>query len=427
MTDWLRSAWAWWLLRVMRRVGVRAALFALVALLAALVAPLLGPDLPEDLAEQIGADAVGDILGILASSMLVVATFSLGTLISAFAVASSSTTPRVTELLMRDSGAQNAISTFVGAFLFSLSGIIGIHSGLYTEDGRVFLFGITLLVVVIVVATFLRWVDLLSHMGRIPDAIDRASKAALEAIEERTGDPFLGGVDGSDTKLPHAVGPGRHVGYVRHVDLGTLQEIASDCDGKLRLEAPPGAFVDPGAVLVYTDFIVDAKCADAIANAFEIGPRRTLDLDPRYGLITIAEIGSKALSTGINDPGTAINVIAALTNVLAHAARVDPEPAEVLHDRVLVPGLDPDDLFEDAFAAIARDGAGLQEVQVRLQKALAVLARLGDDAMAAAALRAARRARDHAVIGLPLAWERERVELLLGAVEAAAQRSAASA
>ena len=39
------------------------------------------------------------------------------------------------------------------------------------------------------------------------------------------------------------------------------------------------------------------------------------------------------------------------------------------------------DMFDDAFTAIARDGAAMLEVQVRLQKALKTLAAIGNDAM----------------------------------------------
>ncbi|MCB1845684.1 MAG: hypothetical protein KDI09_22120, partial [Halioglobus sp.] len=40
------------------------------------------------------------------------------------------------------------------------------------------------------------------------------------------------------------------------------------------------------------------------------------------------------------------------------------------------------DLFDDAFTSIARDGAGIVEVQIRLQKALSALAALDNDKLA---------------------------------------------
>ncbi len=64
----------------------------------------------------------------------------------------------------------------------------------------------------------------------------------------------------------------------------------------------------------------------------------------------------------------------------------------ITYDRVSVPELVIDDLFDDAFTAIARDGAGMVEVSIRLQKAFCALAEAGDKAMAAAAKKHSRMA-----------------------------------
>ncbi|MDY0207555.1 MAG: DUF2254 domain-containing protein, partial [Pseudomonas sp.] len=56
------------------------------------------------------------------------------------------------------------------------------------------------------------------------------------------------------------------------------------------------------------------------------------------------------------------------------------------NDRVEVPEIAIRDMFDDAFTAIARDGAGAIEVVGRLQKALESLVSIGDLAMREAAL-----------------------------------------
>jgi uncharacterized membrane protein len=60
------------------------------------------------------------------------------------------------------------------------------------------------------------------------------------------------------------------------------------------------------------------------------------------------------------------------------------------------------DLFEDAFLGLGRDGAGLVEVQLRLQKGLLALGRIGDaDFRAAAMVQAGlARTRSDAALGL---------------------------
>lgn len=72
------------------------------------------------------------------------------------------------------------------------------------------------------------------------------------------------------------------------------------------------------------------------------------------------------------------------------------------YDRVEVPMLALGDMFDDAFTAIARDGAGTVEVAVRLQKALRTLTSIGGAEMQAAARRHAQLACKRAENGLDL-------------------------
>lgn len=372
-----RSRWRWWLLQLARRIWFRAALFAMLSIASALVAIVLSPLIPQDLSSKVGADAVGQILQILASSMLVVATFSLSTMISAYAAASTSTTPRVTELLMQDASAQNALSTFVGAFLFALVGIIGLSAGVYGASGHVILFAVTLLVVLVIVVTFLRWVELLSNFGRIPDAIDRTEAAAVDAITAWLAEPHFGGKPiGEAPETPHEVGSTK-LGYVRHIDVGRLQEIAEEADGRIRVTATPGVFLRGSRPLARADFDPTDEQRAAICAAFDIGDSRTFDQDAGYGVSALAEIGVKALSPGVNDPVTAVRVIDRIVKVLACLAR-RPDPEAPRFDRVYAPGLDTRLLFENAFEGLSQHGSGDVTVAVRIQEALKSLAAMND-------------------------------------------------
>jgi uncharacterized membrane protein len=136
----MTSRWLWLLSQVTRRIWFRASLFSVLAIATALVAILIRNYIPSDLPTKIGADAVDNILGIIASSMLTVTTFSLSTMVSAYSAATSNVTPRATKLVMEDSTTQNVLATFIGSFLFSLVGIIALSTGAYGESGRVVLF-----------------------------------------------------------------------------------------------------------------------------------------------------------------------------------------------------------------------------------------------------------------------------------------------
>ena len=183
----------WLLLQLSRRLWVRATAFSLLGVVTALIALLVKHYIPDDLPAKIGSDAVDSLLQIIATSMLSVMIFSLSTIVSAYASATSNTTPRATQLLMADSTAQNSLATFLGAFLFSLVGIIVLQTGQYGDNGRVVLYVVTLGVIVIIVLTLLRWTDYVLRLGRVGPTCDRVESVATTALRRRRASPYLSG------------------------------------------------------------------------------------------------------------------------------------------------------------------------------------------------------------------------------------------
>ncbi len=164
-----------------------------------------------------------------------------------------------------------------------------------------------------------------------------------------------------------------------------LQSYAESAHVTVRVETLPGTFAAPNQPLAYV--IADAggpapPHPEPIAEAFVIKDSRTFDEDPRFGLIVLSEIASRALSSAVNDPGTAIDVIGRFVRLFAgwYEPCTDEEQRAVEFDRVQVPTLSLSDMFDDAFSAIARDGAGTREVALRLQKAFEALATTDDPA-----------------------------------------------
>lgn len=404
-----KSQWAWWLRKVSRKIWFRAVAFALMGVVAALLAAPIAAFIPSEIASRLDPDALAEILRILASSMLIVATFSLSTAISAFAAASSATTPRATELLMQDSSAQNAISTFVGGFLFALVGFIGMGAGIYGESGHVALFVLTLVMIVVIVATFLRWVGLLSNFGRVGDAIDRTADAAAKALRNRVKHPHLGGrpSEGQTAEAGEVVSG--KAGYVAFIDMRSLQAVAEAQDGNLIVSAMPGDFVTSGHLLVRTTFAPKEACIEAVCEAFDISDNRSFDQDPAHGLSALAEIGIKALSPSLNDPVTAIRVIDRIVGVLGAWANASGEDAPK-YDRVFVPPLDVERLFDIAFSQLALYSAKDLRVGLTLQRALRSMSRVDNDAFSDAAVAQAVRALALAETALALEADFDRVK-----------------
>lgn len=383
--------------RVREKLWIKPLAVCLLSIVGALLAKLVdglavGSTLP-----GVSSSSVEDLLKLIAASMLVMATLAVGSMVAAYASAGAAATPRAFPLVVADDLSQNALSSFIGAFIFSVVAFTSLSNGFYGRGGRFVLFVGALAVLAFVLVTFVRWVDGIARLGRLGSVIEKVEAATLDALQARRAAPYLRG-RAAGAPLPQSrPAYAARIGYVQYIDMAALQKCAETANACIQVEALPGTFAAPGRPLAW---ISDGSASEVhlepaqVAECFLIGSDRKFDQDPRFGLVVLSEISSRALSPAVNDPGTAVQVIGVLLRLLAAWGAPDENAGKqsVLHDRVLVPALELSDMFDDAFAAIERDGAGTLEVGVRLQKALAALASLDHPAMRVEAREHARRA-----------------------------------
>lgn len=392
--------------RFRERLWVKPLTVCLLSIGAAFVAKFsdgtgLGRMVPE-----ITSDSVEALLSIMASSMLVIATFSVASMVSAYAAASSTATPRAFSVVVADDASQNALSAFVGAFIFAIVALTAVKNSYFGTAGLFILFVLTAIVFTVVIFMFVSWVDSIARLGRMGSTMDKVEKAACDALKRRRDAPTLHGSVVRARPDGQAVFAAK-VGYVQHVDIPALQTWAEEAKVRVVVAALPGTFATPERPLAYVNTgrgdQTELDCA-CVVESFKIGAERRFDDDPRFGLVVLSEIAGRALSPAVNDPGTAIEIVGRLVRLF----RLWCEPPTVededqpFYERVEVPEVSVRDMFDDAFTLIARDGAGQVEVSVRLQKALYSLELMGDADM-----------RDAAKYHRRLALERSRIALNL--------------
>ena len=400
--------------RMRGKLWVRPTLWSLAAVAAALMAALANDlPLPESL-PHIGQSALEGLLTIIASSMLTVSTFSLSILVSAFASAASSATPRATRLVMADDSAQHAISAFIAAFIFAMVALTALGLDYYGETGRFVLLMFTIYVLGYLLLALMRWIDTLSKLGRMSHTITTVENAALPPLRDWSLEPAMGARTDAPVSAPSGIRVhGPRTGWLQYVDLAALQKIAAEHEALVHVRVRPGDYVAPSTVLAVFDGVrsPDASELEHMAKAFEVGRDRTQDQDPRFGLVILSEIAQRALSPAVNDPGTAVMVTGVLTRLLidgTHLPAGESRPA-ARYDRVTLVPVDEVALLRHVYEPIARDGAHMIEVVLALQTSLALLADNTAESLRAAAMDEAERAKAHAVQGLRLAREREAV------------------
>lgn len=415
----------WILSRIRRTLWVRVVLYAVLGVLAAGLASVATRYFPWSPPINVTSDAIDSLLTVIASSMLAVTTFSVGSLMTAYGAATSNATPRATVLLTEDEVVQSALATFVGSFLFSIVGLTASKVSAYGPQGRVVLFLVTLAVIAAVVVALLRWINQLTKLGRVGDTVTRLEAATRRAMKTRLAHPYLDArptLDNPERRKGGMPVQARTVGYVQYVDTRALAEIARDHKLDIEVLVLPGHFVyeHTPLALVHGAGKVQAgggndgpaaKLAEMIRGDFSLGDTRSFDQDPRFGLVALSEVALRALSPAVNDPGTAIDVIGRQTRLLSYwgqgwdmAGQIAPR-----HAHVTVPALEYGDMYDDAFNQIGRDGAGQVDVMLRLLKALIALTQIGPSDARRAARQQLEIAYERAMRDLPIDRDKARL------------------
>lgn len=378
--------------RIRKQLWFRPLLFCLFSVAGALVAHQADGFGFSDLVPDIDKESIGGLLDTISATMLVISIFAVTSMLSAFSLASSTATPRSFKIIVTDDVSQNALSIFIGAFIFSIVATIALDNGYYGKTGRFILFLLTLLFFVVVILTFLWWVDRISRLGRMEQTIKQMEEVAGDSLSTYIKNPYLKALPSSGENHNGKAVYADTTGYVQHINLEVLQDFAEEQELQIQLNCLPGNFVHNNYIVAYVNTdegLEDDQIRDSINSAILIGQSRLFDEDPRFGLISLSEIASRALSPGINDPGTAIQIIGSHERLffLWHEAHEDSAENTVTYNRVAVPRIEMEDFFDDAFRPIARDGAANIEVMLRLQKAFRAIATIKNAAIKEQALK----------------------------------------
>jgi len=363
-----------------RKLWVRVVILGLMAFAAVAASQMLEYVIPKNLAQSLDGAAADRLLNIIASAMLSVTIFSITVMVSVFQSSSSQWTPRIHRLIIEDKVTQNTMAVFIGAYVYALLGIILRETGVYADEHAFVLFWMTAAVMAVIVVYLIRWVLHLQGFGQLVDITRQVEQTTRDQFKERLAQPCLGarpftGDLPESTRTLHAW----ESGYIQHIYPEALNALAKEHEVELYLTENIGNFTFLNAPLLEVvqkgnDLDWAALC-EASPEALILGDIRTYDQDPRFGLIVMGEVGSKALSPGINDAGTAIDVITRIGRILSsYRDETENTPENVL-EHLYVRPLDPVDLLRDGFGALSRDGAGTLEVQQRLQHTLSGLMR----------------------------------------------------
>ncbi|MET0962849.1 MAG: DUF2254 domain-containing protein [Noviherbaspirillum sp.] len=333
-----------------------------------------------------GAEGASAVLQTIAGSMITIAGVVFSLTLVALSLASSQFGPRLLRNFMRDTTNQLVLGTFIATFLYCLLVLRTIRRA----EEVVFVPHLSVtLGVVFALASLWVLIYFIHHVSVSIQADEVVARVGVELDETMTRlFPEQMG-EGCDAPAQAPPGPDHAEaciiraegdGYLQIVDLKALMEAAQETDTVLRLARRPGHYIVHGSPLLsaFPAQGIDADVRAKLQGAFVVGTQRTASQDVEFAVLQLVEIGTRALSPGVNDPFTAIACIDRLGSGLCRLAqRRFPDPCRYDSDgklRIVASAVTFAGIVDAAFNQLRQYARTSVEVTLRLLETIEVVA-----------------------------------------------------
>lgn len=285
------------------------------------------PPLPDSFTERVGwpggADSAQETLGVLAGAMMTVTSLSFSLTVISLQLASSQFSPRLMRTFAQDRVVRGTMTVFLGSFAYCLA-VLRVISG-RDEDPPATAMLVALLLGLTVVFSLVGFVSHIVRMLRVDSMMAGAAAETRSLI--RSCYPEDGTPRPVEPLPPPTAWPLRApaTGVIQTVSGKALLRAAADRDLCFRIDVIPGdhvvASVPIGRVWPRQPGrrgAADRAAAERAArDVLGVGVERTAVEDVGFGFRQLADIAVKAMSTGVNDPTTAVSALGHLASALA--------------------------------------------------------------------------------------------------------------
>ena len=369
-----------------------------------------------------GATGARTLLGAVVSSTIGVAGTVFSITIAALAVAAGQMGPRLLRNFTRDRGNQITLGVFLGTFSYALMVLRSVRAQGEGEFIPHLSLSIALVLAFASVATLVYFVGHMATRINADTVVQLVSEELSAAIKRLTTDESQPAPPDSDF-WRHArilTNPGR--GYLQHLAGDQLADWAAEHKTSLLLLVRPGDYVFPGTPIAVMTPPVDGAEA-AIIKTTALGTERKSADDLEFAVRQLIEVAVRALSSGINDPHTAISVLDRIGAALCEIVPLHLRNGVYLRAErpvLVVPSIEYGGLVDAMFHMIRQNGAGTPSVLIRIMEVLTAVVTCEHDPVRVATLQR------HADLALVAAEDHISTPADLEAVRASHKRFAAT-
>lgn len=327
-----------------------------------------------------GPESARNLLSTIAAAMVTSLSLIFSVTMVVLQLASGQYSSRVLRSFIRDRLVQSVLGVYIATFVYSLLVLPAVKAGGGGDAPFVpaLAVSVSLALLLLSLALFVRYIDHIAQATRAVTVINAVAEEGRDELvtmcPEEMGEEAVHAGDTDHLGPPALVVPAERPGVCVAVDEERLLDLASDADLVVRIVPLVGEFLAEGAPLLQVWGDRDRVDVDELRGCLALGLERTMHQDPAFAFRQLVDIAERALSPGVNDPTTAVQVIDQLHDLLRRlATRRIPFPVRLDGRgavRVIAPRFAWDDYVDLAFDEIRLYAGRSLRVARRLRGAL---------------------------------------------------------
>jgi len=312
------------------------------------------------------ASTARSIISTVAGAIISLTVFSFSMVMIVLNQAASQMSNRVLTSMIENRIQQVILGVYIGTIvyaLFLLSTIRDIDSGVYIPALSIYLL---ILLTVIDIFLFIYFLDYVTQTVKYETVINRVQKHTMATMEKKFED--LKEENISWSHLPFIEIRSDESNYFQGFNEKKLLKIACEKNLCISFLYKQATYLIKGIVFmkVYGTGLFDDECKHDLLSATDFFKGQPIDRNADYGFNQLTEVAIKALSPGINDPGTAVISLHSLSDLFAYklyhnlpSVRLDNEGVK----RIYIPCSSFDDMFEKCIHPIWNYGKNDEYIQ----------------------------------------------------------------
>ncbi len=264
------------------------------------------------------------ILSTLIGGILSLTVFSFSMVMVVLNQASSNFSPRLLPGLISDKKHQIILGFYTGTILYTVIILMSLGSYRPSEGYSGFSTILAAIFGIICISLFVYFIHSISSAIQIDHIVDKIFAQSNKKLEEKINNQNSCDLSTSGWKVIYS----EHSGYYQGIFISFVSDYFKNQENHVEIIPYESQYVWKGSPLMKIKEDIPADELRSLINSISFSQDKHKNDGYISGMLKLTEVAVRAMSPGINDPGTTTDVITKLGQLIAKASQVYPRTFE---------------------------------------------------------------------------------------------------